>query len=130
MKIPIWVYAVAGVVVLAIVVSFVSTPMMSATCPGTYIYCPGVGCVSGKDKCFAGAKGGPTKVFSRETFDAPKPKGWQDGWEKTIPQMFGKWSGSGVKSVPPDYGKETFVSKTCPDGTRSDGPCLLEFPDF
>jgi hypothetical protein len=26
--------------------------------------------------------------------------------------------------------KEGFVSKSCPDGTRSDGPCLLEFPSF
>lgn len=24
--------------------------------------------------------------------------------------------------------KEGFVSKKCPDGTRSDGPCLMEFP--
>lgn len=23
--------------------------------------------------------------------------------------------------------KEGFVSKKCPDGTRSDGPCLMEF---
>jgi hypothetical protein len=26
--------------------------------------------------------------------------------------------------------KENFVSKKCPDGTRSDGPCLMEFPGF
>jgi len=26
--------------------------------------------------------------------------------------------------------KEGFVSKSCPDGTRSDGPCLMEFPGF
>ena len=26
--------------------------------------------------------------------------------------------------------KEGFVSKKCPDGTRSDGPCLMEFPSF
>jgi hypothetical protein len=127
MKIPTWAYAVVAVVVLGVLVSMVASPAMDMTCPGSYIYCPGVGCVSGKDKCFPGAKGGPTKVFSHETFDVPKPKAWQEGWEKTIPQMFGKWPGSGVKSVPPDYGKETFVSKTCPGGYRSDGPCLMDF---
>lgn len=26
--------------------------------------------------------------------------------------------------------KEGFVSKKCPDNTRSDGPCLMEFPGF
>jgi hypothetical protein len=56
-------------------------------CPGSQVYCPGVGCVSGQDKCFAGSLGGPSKVFSKETFT------------------------------------------TCPDGTRSDGPCLLEFKE-
>ncbi len=25
-------------------------------------------------------------------------------------------------------GREGMVNKKCPDGTRSDGPCLLEFP--
>jgi hypothetical protein len=53
-------------------------------CPASQVYCPGVGCVSGQDKCFAGSLGGPSKIFSKETF------------------------------------------KTCPDKTRSDGPCLLE----
>lgn len=127
MKIPLWAYGLVGLVVMGVLISYVVTPAMTMSCPGTYIYCPGVGCVSGKDKCFAGAKGGPTKVFSRETFDIPKPKAWDDGWEKTIPAMFGKWPGSGTKSIPPDYGKETFVSKACPGGYRSDGPCLMDF---
>ena len=26
--------------------------------------------------------------------------------------------------------REGMVNKTCPDGTRTDGPCLLEFPGF
>jgi hypothetical protein len=75
-------------------------------CPGSQIYCPGVGCVSGQDKCFAGSLGGASKVFSKETF--------------------GVWPGSGVRSTPPDYSavKEPFT--TCPDGTRTDGPCLLQ----
>lgn len=85
-RIPIWVYLILAVVVLGGVMS----PMVSSGmgCPGSQIYCPGVGCVSGQDKCFPGAVGGPSKVFS---------------------------------SV------ETFVNKQCPDGTRSDGPCLMEF---
>lgn len=85
-RIPIWVYLILAVVVLGAVMS----PMVSSGmgCPGSQIYCPGVGCVSGQDKCFPGAVGGPSKVFS---------------------------------SV------ETFVNKQCPDGTRSDGPCLMEF---
>jgi hypothetical protein len=37
-----------------------------------------------------------------------------------------------VRAKPPVYDvvKENFVSKKCPDGTRSDGPCLMEFPGF
>lgn len=85
-RIPIWVYLILAVVVLGAVLS----PMVSSGmgCPGSQIYCPGVGCVSGQDKCFPGAVGGPSKVFS---------------------------------SV------ETFVNKQCPDGTRTDGPCLMDF---
>ena len=85
-RIPMWVYLILAVVVLGAVLS----PMVSSGmgCPGSQIYCPGVGCVSGQDKCFPGAVGGPSKVFS---------------------------------SV------ETFVNKQCPDGTRTDGPCLMDF---
>ena len=61
-------------------------------CPGSQVYCPGVGCVSGQDKCFAGSLGGASKVFSKETFTAECP-----------------------------------AKKKCPDGTRTDGPCLMEF---
>lgn len=47
-------------------------------------------------------------------------------------ESFTQWPGAGVRAQPPIYAvaKENFVSKTCPDGTRSDGPCLLEFPRF
>ena len=81
-------------------------------CPGSLYYCPGVGCVSGQDKCFPGSQGGASAVFSKETFK--------------------QWPGAGVRAQPPiyDVAKETFVSKKCPDGTRSDGPCLMEFPGF
>jgi len=45
-------------------------------------------------------------------------------------ELFTEWPGAGVRAQPPIYApaKESFVNKTCPDGTRSDGPCLLEFP--
>ncbi len=109
-----WIWVAAGVVVVAtiavIVVGGSLTPMTK--CPGSQVYCPGVGCVSGQDKCFPGSKGGPSVVFSKETFT--------------------QWPGAGVRAKPPVYEvvKESFVNKKCPDGTRSDGPCLLEFPTF
>lgn len=81
---------IASIVAALFVVLFISIPKwskMTGGCPGSQIYCPGVGCVSGQDKCFPGARGGPSTVFS----------------------------------------KEGFVSKQCPDKTRSDGPCLMEF---
>lgn len=106
-----WVWsAVALVVALAIVsLMWKKSGLGAPTCPGSQVHCPGVGCVSGQDKCFPGAKGGPTKVFSKETFT--------------------EWPGAGVRAIPPIYeaAKETFVSKKCPGGTRSDGPCLMEF---
>ncbi len=87
-KMPMWGWVVFGLVVLGfVIVALGSVGPLTSGCPGSGIYCPGVGCVSGQDKCFPGAKGGPSAVFS----------------------------------------KETFVSKKCPDGTRSDGPCLMEF---
>ena len=102
---------VGTLVILALIVYVIlpGNPMGNAICPGSQYYCPGVGCVSGKDKCFTGSMGGPSKVFSKETF-------------------FGGWPGIGTGSTPPLYGtKEAFVSKKCPDNTRSDGPCLMEF---
>jgi hypothetical protein len=75
------------ILAIAVVVYILPSGAVQSGCPGSQIYCPGVGCLSGQDKCFPGSKGGASKVFS----------------------------------------KETFVNKTCPDGTRSDGPCLMEF---
>jgi len=88
-RIPTWVYVALGmiVVVYAITALVPMKTVMNMGCPGTQVYCPGVGCVSGQDKCFPGAPGGANKVFS----------------------------------------KETFVTGKCPDGTRTDGPCLMEF---
>lgn len=102
----------AGVVIAVIVGAFLLRGLMPSmtSCPGSYVHCPGVGCVSGQDKCFPGARGGPSVVFSHETFT--------------------EWPGAGVRARPPIYDvvKESFVNKKCPDGTRTDGPCLLEFP--
>ena len=107
-KIPVFVWIIVAAVGLVAVVNMVPG-IKTGTCPGSQVYCPGVGCVSGQDKCFAGAAGGPSKVFSKETF-------------------FSAWPGVDFVSVPPIYGdKENFVSKQCPDGSRSDGPCLMEF---
>lgn len=109
MKIPKWAYAIAAVVVLVLVLG--GTAANGAmSCPGSQVHCPGVGCVSGWDKCTAGARGGASAVFSKEAFD--------------------NWPGAGVKSKPPNYGSvsETFTTmKGCPGKYRSDGPCLMEF---
>ncbi len=104
--------AAAGLAVLVVVgVLFHGSRAGGGMCPGSLYYCPGVGCVSGQDKCFPGSAGGAGAVFSKETFK--------------------QWPGPGVRATPPVYDvKESFVSKKCPDGTRSDGPCLMEFPGF
>lgn len=126
MKLPKWSWYIVAAG-LAVVVFFIAGSQPTMSCPGSYVWCPGVGCVSGMDKCVAGAKGGPSAVFSKEGFEVMKPKPWNADWAKSIPPAFLSWPGAGAKSVPPDYGKEHFVSKKCPDGTRSDGPCLMEF---
>jgi hypothetical protein len=86
-RIPIWVVVLAVVAVVALFFVNGGTPMMGQ-CPGSQVYCPGVGCLSGLDKCVPGNAGGPSTVFSREAFT---------------------------------------TMKSCPGGTRTDGPCLLEF---
>lgn len=109
-SLPSWAWILAAVIALFFVVNYVVVPMTGAKmCPGSQVYCPGVGCLSGQDKCFAGSLGGASAIFSKETFK--------------------QWPGAGVRAEPPiyDVAKETFVSKKCPDGTRSDGPCLMEF---
>ena len=106
-RIPWWLVALVVLVgALALLTTSVA-PGVSG-CPGSQVYCPGVGCVSGQEKCFPGAKGGASAVFS---------------------ELFSNWPGSGVRSAPPVYGKEGFTMKsTCPDGTRTkDGQCLMDF---
>jgi hypothetical protein len=94
-KISKWTYAIVLIVLLAIVYTLMGGSAAIPVCPGSLVYCPGVGCLSGQDKCFAGARGGPSKVFSKETF---------------------------AQRV-----AESAIIKKCPDGTRSDGQCLMEF---
>ncbi len=58
-------------IVLAVVITYIiffQKPVGPSGCPGSQVFCPGVGCVSGPDKCFPGASGGASKVFSKETF--------------------------------------------------------------
>jgi hypothetical protein len=109
-SLPGWAWILAAIIGLFFVVNYLVSPITGTKmCPGSQVYCPGVGCVSGQDKCFAGSLGGASAIFSKETFT--------------------EWPGVGVRAKPPTYdvAKETFVSKKCPDGTRSDGPCLMEF---
>ena len=126
MKFPRWSWyiVVAGI---AVVVFFMAGTSAQAQCPGSQVMCPGVGCVSGPDKCNPGNKGGPSAVFSKEGFEIMKPKPWIVDWAKFTDPAFHMWPGLGKKSSPPDYGKEGFVNKKCPDGSRTDGPCLMEF---
>jgi hypothetical protein len=90
-KYPLWVGVLVGVVTIVALFLSKGGAKAIADCPGSQVYCPGVGCVSGEDKCVPGAVGGPSAVFSKETFVSP------------------------CKSM-----------KTCPGGTRTDGPCLME----
>lgn len=102
----------APVVVIVALFAFVAMTMggsSAMTCPHPLYACPGVGCVSGPDKCTPFAQGGPSRVFSKETFK--------------------QWPGAGYTAIPPEY-KEHFVNKKCPDGTRTDSTCLMEFPTF
>jgi hypothetical protein len=126
MKIPKWTWYVVAAIV-AVAVFFMAAPVADSSCPGSLVHCPGVGCVSGMDKCVPGNKGGPSAVFSKEGFEIMKPKPWNADWAASIPPSFRFWPGAGAPSTPPAYGKETFVSKTCPGKYRSDGPCLMEF---
>jgi hypothetical protein len=73
-------------------------------CPGSQVYCPGVGCLSGQDKCVPGSGGGASTVFSKERFEA----GSFPSWPTALP--------------PP------IERKRCPGNTRTDGPCLMQPP--
>ena len=91
-----------GLVIL-VLAGYISFQLPGVQCSGSMIYCPGVGCVSGPDKC-TGA-GGSTAVFSKT-------------WESFT-------SGKDMFPKPPRF---TEVSATtlsdCPNHTRApDGRC-------
>jgi hypothetical protein len=147
-SIPAWAYFVVAV---ALVVAFGGWGMraVAPTCKGSYVYCPGVGCVSGVDKCFPYNQGGASSVFSKETFIGA----FFDGIPASVPETQHTALKYTATTRPPltpinEYSlmkkpyehkeqpqpkqswfkaRETFVSKKCPDGTRTDGPCLMEF---
>jgi len=61
-KLPLkWI--LVGLLVL-IVFGYVSVQGPGVQCNGSMVYCPGVGCVSGPDKCKSGSPGGPSAIFS------------------------------------------------------------------
>ena len=91
-KYPVWLGVVIGVVTISLLFLSKGGAQAMADCPGSQVYCPGVGCVSGKDKCVPGAPGGPSAVFSKEGFEG-----------------------------------QCKAKTSCPGGTRTDGPCLMEF---
>ena len=91
-KVPMWVGVAVAVVVVALFFLNQGGATAMAQCPGSQVYCAGVGCVSGADKCTPGATGGPSKVFSKETFTV-----------------------------------QCNAMKDCAGGTRTDGPCLMDF---
>jgi hypothetical protein len=84
-KVPTWAW-VSILLVVALYTGFVSVSGISQTCPDALYNCPGVGCVSGPDKCIPGNKGGPSKVFSmihesfgNQTVTCPDNTRSQDG---------------------------------------------------
>lgn len=91
-KYPVWVGVVIAIITVVVLFFSKGGAQVVADCPGSQVYCAGVGCVSGEDKCVPGAVGGPSKVFSKETFTG-----------------------------------QCKAMKTCPGGTRTDGPCLMDF---
>ena len=73
-KIPMWVWVAAAVVAVAMLMR-PSLGGAAMGCPSNQVYCPGVGCLSGMDKCLPGSRGGPSAVFSKEGFMSSPPPG-------------------------------------------------------
>lgn len=89
-----WMMWTALALVFVVVLASVGSKAAEVgSCPGSQVYCPGVGCVSGMDKCQSGNSGGASAVFSKETFT-----------------------------------NQCRSMKPCAGGTRTDGPCLMDFP--
>lgn len=103
LKFPKWAPVALGVVVLVVLFMTLQKSGAVGGCLDTQTYCPGVGCLSGPDKCVPGSKGGASAVFSKEGFESGS---------------FPQWSTA--KPPPTEI-------KRCPGNYRSDGPCLMQF---
>lgn len=79
-KVSKWTLVAAAVFAVVVFMVLVPNGGVVKGCPGSQVYCPGVGCVSGPDKCVPGARGGASAVFSKEGFASPPP-----GVTKTCP---------------------------------------------
>jgi hypothetical protein len=116
---PVAVLALVGVLAVAWFVQPVGK--VANGCAANQVYCPGVGCLSGPDKCKAGNAGGPARVFSSvEHFEVLRPA---DVKEAPLTEPFEVSSFGTFPAISPPSGKR----KSCPGGTRSDGACLMEF---
>lgn len=116
---PVAVLALVGV--LAVVWFVQPVGKVANGCAASQFYCPGVGCLSGPDKCKAGNAGGPARVFSSvEHFDVLRPAGVK---EAPLTEPFEASSFGTFPAIIPPSGQR----KSCPGGTRSDGACLMEF---
>lgn len=113
-----WAALIVAFLVIVSIVS-VSAGPSGMMCPGSQIYCPGVGCVSGPDKCFPGSKGGASAVFSHEGFENQVAEFRNVGVDVAVIP----------KSCPAKTGPSVQM-KSCPGGYRSDGACLMDFPSF
>ena len=104
-KIPLkWI--LLGLLVL-VVFGYVSVQGPGVQCDGSKVYCPGVGCVSGPDKCKPGSTGGPSAVFSK-TWEHEQFTNGKDMWPE-MPKF---------KEVAPRQ------MAPCDNGTRApDGKC-------
>lgn len=118
-----WIVVGSLLVVAAVAVLVFVQPVAKVAngCAASQVYCPGVGCLSGPDKCKAGNAGGPTRVFSSvEHFEVLRPA---DLKESPLTEPF---EASSFGSFPA-IAVPTGARKACPGGTRSDGACLMEF---
>ena len=103
LKLPKWFWGAVAVLVVVGLVMTMTGGGPSVMCPGGQSYCPGVGCLSGPDKCIPGSRGGASAVFSKEGFEASSFPSWNI-----------------TKPAPIEI-------KQCPGKLRSDGPCLMQF---
>jgi len=104
-KIPLkWI--LIGLLVL-VVFGYVSVQGPGVQCNGSMVYCPGVGCVSGPDKCKPSSTGGPSATFST-TWEHEQFTNGKDMWPE-----FPKFVEVGPRAM-----------SGCDNGTRApDGKC-------